>query len=354
MPAERTSDSNPFQGLAPDGAAMSRRAALRGLMSAASALVAAGCTTMAATPPEPDVSSAVGGPSASTVLVATTRKPVNDGRARPWFGPDRARGMAVTLARAHLGQGGAIPGWFITSLDPARRLVDMVGPATRDVMVYVHGFNQTFEQSVFTAGRLAAGIQFTGEALVFAWPSRASLLDYNYDRESANLSRDALVQVLEELLACPSVGRVNIVAHSVGTVLTTEAMQRLYAKRGAYAADRVGAIVLASPDIDMNVFTAAIPQMGPLVAKITVVTAIDDRALAVSQIVNGGTVRVGAAQKEQIEKLGVLVIDASLQGWGVLNHDLFLTNAGVRKSIHDAFGECRGFWGCGSLTPAQR
>jgi esterase/lipase superfamily enzyme len=174
--------------------------------------------------------------------------------------------------------------------------------------------------------------------MAFSGPSRARLFDYNYDRESAMWSRDGLDQVLEDLLASPAVGRVNIVAHSVGTMLTTEALRQLYAKLGDYAADRVGAIVLAAPDIDMDVFTGSIPRIGPLAAKITIITATDDRALAVSRWVNGSTTRVGAAEKAQLEQLGLRVIDASAQGWGVLNHDLFLSNAGIRKAIRDAIG----------------
>ena len=189
---------------------------------------------------------------------------------------------------------------------------------------------------------------------MFSWPSRASLLDYAYDRESASLSRDALVGVLEDLLAGGATGRVNVVAHSVGTMLTAQTRHELCRRRGDYAADRVGAIVLASPDIDMDAFAAAIPGMGPPAAKITVVTAIDDRALAVSQIVNGGTVRVGAAQRTQLEKLGLRVIDASLKGSGILNHDLFMSDPGIRQAIHGAARDCGGFWGCGTVTPAER
>src|SRR6266536_2500923 len=39
----------------------------------------------------------------------------------------------------------------------------------------------------------------------------------------------------------------------------------------------------------------------------------------------------GAAEKAQLEKLGLRVIDASGQGWGIINHDLFLSNAQIRQ-----------------------
>ena len=334
MPADRTTPDSHSRHL-------SRRSALRGLMSAASALALAGCATMAGTGPETTAAII----SQPTVLVATTRKPVNGGHSKPWFGPDRARGGAVTVALAKLRPPGGgrflgIGDWAISSVEPTPQLATLLGDATnRDILMYVHGYNQSFEQAVLDGARLSDSVRFAGDTMVFSWPSRGSVFDYNFDRESAMLSRDALDQEIEDLLASPAVGRVNIVAHSVGTGVTTEALRVLYAKLGDYAADRVGAIVLASPDIDMDVFMAAIPRIGPLAGKITVITATDDRALAVSRMVNGSsTSRVGAAEKAQLEGLGIKVIDASQQGWGVLNHDLFLSNAGVRQAIRDAIG----------------
>jgi esterase/lipase superfamily enzyme len=339
MPADRT----PPEYISPEGtscdrSAVSRRAAVRGLMAAASAAALAGCASLAATGQRLDASAISTEP---TLLVATTRKAVSGGHAKPWFGAERARTM--TVARARLTSPGesrfSLSDWSIAGMDTAPQLADLLAQANgRDVLMYVHGYNQTFENAALDAVRLSDAVKFAGETMVFSWPSRAQLLNYSYDRESAMWSRDALDQVLEDLTSNPNVGRVNIVAHSVGTMLTTEALRQLYAKQGDYAADRIGAIVLASPDIDMDVFTAAIPRIGPLVAKITIITATDDRALAVSRWVNGSTSRVGAAEKAQLERLGLRVIDASSQGWGVLNHDLFLSNAGIRQAIRDAIG----------------
>jgi hypothetical protein len=46
--------------------------------------------------------------------------------------------------------------------------------------------------------------------------------------------------------------------------------------------------------------------------------------------------RVGTAEKAQLERLGLKVIDASQQGWGIINHDLFLSNEQVRQVIRRA------------------
>lgn len=328
--------------MAPPRTAVSRRAVLRALASAAPALVAGGCAGMAATGPSFDTSDMF---TNHALLVATTRKPVNGARARPWFGTERAAAMTVARARMtppddsrfSLASVGLVD-WRVDSVEIAPQVGDLLSQATsgRDVLMYVHGFNQTFEAAALDAARLSDGVQFNGVTMLFTWPSRGKIFDYGYDRESAMWSRDALAQVIEQLMANPTIGRINIVAHSIGTMLTMEALRELYARRGDAAADRIGAVIFASPDIDMDVFTSSVARIGPLAAKITVITATTDRALAVSRWMAGGVSRVGAAEKAQLEKLGLRVIDASAQGWGIINHDLFLSNAGIRQTIRDA------------------
>jgi esterase/lipase superfamily enzyme len=119
----------------------------------------------------------------------------------------------------------------------------------------------------------------------------------------------------------------------MGTMLALESLRQLYARYGDTVTGRIGAVVFAAPDIDMDVFSSAIGRIGPLAGKITVVTSTNDRALALSGGIAGGMTRVGAAEKAAIERLGVRVIDASDAGWGIINHDLFLWNAEVLKVI---------------------
>jgi esterase/lipase superfamily enzyme len=205
-----------------------------------------------------------------------------------------------------------------------------------DVLIYVHGFKQTFETAALDAARLSDGIRFRGRTMVFSWPSKAGLFDYAYDRESAMWSRDDFERVLSSIVAAPGTGRVHIVAHSMGTMLALESLRQLYARYGDTVTGRIGAIVFAAPDIDMDVFSSAISRIGPLAGKITVIAATNDRALALSGQIAGGMTRVGAAEKAAIERLGVHVIDASEAGWGLINHDLFLSNSEVRRVIRRA------------------
>lgn len=323
----------------------SRRAVLRGLASAASAVTLGGCTSLASTAVNVDASGLSTHPS---LVVATTRKPVKGGREKPWFGPER--GSTVTIANAKLTppdegrfslSAVGLGDWRIDAVEPAPALGELLAPAGddqssgRDVLMYIHGFNQTFEMAALDAARLSDGVKFRGETMMFSWPSRAKLLDYGYDRESAMWSRDALERVLDEVMTSGSVGHLHIVAHSIGTMLTMEALRQLCVRHPDLAAVKVGSLVFASPDIDMDGFKSSIERVGPVAGKITVITATNDRALAVSRMLAGGISRVGAAEKAQLEGLGLRVIDASDNGWGIINHDLFLSNAQVRQVIRN-------------------
>jgi esterase/lipase superfamily enzyme len=317
----------------------SRRALLRGIASSASVLALGGCASLGATGARYDAASLTAEP---TLLVATTRKPVNGGRTKPWFGPERATRMTVgraklvppdesrfSLAAAGLGD------WRLDVVEPVSGEVSdlLTQGGGGDVLIYVHGFKQTFETAALDAAHLADGIKFRGQTMVFSWPSKAGLFDYAYDRDSAMWSRDGFERVLQSIVTAPGVGRVHIVAHSMGTMLTLESLRQLYARNGDTVTDKIGAVVFASPDIDMDVFSSAVVRIGPVGRKITVVAATNDRALALSGRLAGGMTRVGAAEKAAIEQLGVRVIDASDAGWGVINHDLFLSNAEVRRVI---------------------
>jgi esterase/lipase superfamily enzyme len=311
-------------------------------MSTASVLALGGCASLASTGARFDASEISSNP---TLLVATNRKPVDGARTKPWFGPERAAGLSIAHAKLTPPGDGrfslssvGLDDWRLDAIESVPQIGDLPGQTIgpHDVLIYVHGFNQTFETSVLDAARLSDGIRFRGDTLAFSWPSKAKLLDYGYDRDSAMFSRDSLEKVLDGLLASPTVGRLNIVAHSIGTMLTMEALRQLYAHQGDMIAERLGAVVFASPDIDMDVFASSVERIGPIARKITVLTATNDRALAVSRWMAGGMTRVGAAQKAQLEQLGLHVIDASQEGWGVVNHDLFLSNGQIRQVIRHA------------------
>lgn len=282
-----------------------------------------------------------------TITVFTTRNAIKNNRA-PWFGTERARkpsvaqiqfnspydGGAFSLASVGLGD------WRMKSLNHLPNGLNWARDGgRRNVLIYVHGFNQDFQTTVLDAARLSDGIKFRGDTILFSWPSKAGLLDYIYDRESAMWSRDAFESMLEELISHPAVGNIHIVAHSMGTTLTIESLRQLHSRRGEPGTAKIASVVLASPDIDLDVFSSSVLRLGNFRQKITVVIASNDRALGLLTRLGGGVTRVGAAEKPQLEAMGLRVIDASQFGGGGVNHDLFLSNAQVRRLVRDAIDE---------------
>ncbi|WP_043748121.1 alpha/beta hydrolase [Methylobacterium nodulans] len=289
------------------------------------------------------------------LLVATTRRPARDPKNAPYFTDERGRGLSFAELRLDapdrslVGKVSAVVtgDWTIRSVS---RVETGAGAATafadatlgRDVLLYVHGYRESFETASVSAARLSDGIRFRGVSGLFTWPSAGSTFDYGYDRESALWSRDALEDLLRALAGPAGGGRIHIVAHSMGTLLTLETLRMLRADAGAGAMARIGAVVLAAPDIDIDLFTKGVERLGPDAAKITVISSTKDRALELSSTIAGGVMRAGAAERERLEALGVRVADASDYGSGLINHDLFLSNPEVQQVVKRAVARATG------------
>jgi esterase/lipase superfamily enzyme len=289
-----------------------------------------------------------------TLLVATTRQPVGDGTRKPWFSSQRGQGLVFTKARLQrpdrslTGRMASIVSgdWTIASVEPVEQGNAAQGftqaALGEDVLIYIHGYRESFESAAVNTAQLSEGIRFAGASALFTWPSAASTFGYVSDRESAMWSRDSLEDLLTAIAQSPSGGRVHIVAHSMGTLLTLETLRMLRGSGGESVMSRIGAIVLAAPDIDFDLFSRSVERLGPDAKKITVISATNDRALAVSSRLAGGMVRAGAAERERLEALGVRVADASDFAGGLINHDLFLSSKDVQQVVKRAIERERG------------
>jgi esterase/lipase superfamily enzyme len=285
-----------------------------------------------------------------TLLVATTRLPTADPMRKPWFSSERSPDLIFAEARLKPPSDSLIGsissgGWSIVSVDSLNRSNAAQTFAQqalgRDLLLYIHGYKESFETAATSTIDLSEGIRFPGVTGLFTWPSAASTLSYVADRESAMWSRDALEDLLTAIAQTPSGGRIHIVAHSMGTLLTLETLRMVRASGGERAMERIGAVVLAAPDIDIDLFARSLERLGQDAKKITVISSTNDRALAVSSRLAGGIVRAGAADRDRLEALGVRVADASEFGGGIINHDLFLTNKEVQQVVKRAIERAR-------------
>ncbi|QEL26609.1 alpha/beta fold hydrolase [Bosea sp. F3-2] len=202
-------------------------------------------------------------------------------------------------------------------------------PRSRRVLIFVHGFNNRYEDAVYRFAQIVHDSRTDVAPILFTWPSRGNVLDYAYDRESTNYSRTQLEEVLRQAARDPLVGEVTIMAHSMGSWLVVEALRQM-AIRDGRVAPTIRSVILASPDIDVQVFRKQWLELGTHRPQLTLFVSQDDKALDVSRLIGGAVDRLGqinpAAEpyRSELEKAGVTVLDlTALKGGDPLNHGKF-------------------------------
>ncbi|PPQ36360.1 Esterase/lipase superfamily enzyme [Rhodoblastus acidophilus] len=163
----------------------------------------------------------------------------------------------------------------------------------RRVLVFIHGYNTRFSEAVFRLAQFAHDSDLKATPVLFTWPSRGRLLGYGYDHESASYSRDALEGLLAALQSDPAVGEIDILAHSMGNWVTLEALRQM-AIRDRRLAPKIKQVMLAAPDVDVDVFRRQITQIGENRPPFTLFVSRDDQALNASRALWGDMPRVGA------------------------------------------------------------
>ena len=280
------------------------------------------------------VAATTGSGSVVDILVATTRRPAAD-PARLYSGE---RGTAIAFDRIQVSippdrdrKIGEIQWPSRVAPDPAREFAVLRTekfrseremqqwlrqnrtPKRREI-IFVHGFNTTYSEAVFRFAQIVHDGDGGAAPVLFTWPSRGDVFDYLYDKESANYSRHALEELILQSAASPDVEDVTIVAHSMGCWLTVEALRSVGMRKNGVPS-KIRNVVLAAPDLDVDVFRRQWVEMGPKRPHFTIVASKNDKALGVSRLISGGIERVGGADlmpyRAMLSKLGISVVDAS-------------------------------------------
>ena len=248
---------------------------------------------------------AVGTGAAVPVLVASARAPVAGPAV---FGPGRA---PLSFARFVVSvpperEPGSVtyPGRVV---DPRTEFVTLEAARLRDeeafvaaidrelgrtghdeAIVFVHGYNNTFAEGLYRQAQLAQDFGLPATSVNFAWPSAAAWDGYPYDKESAILATEGLSRTLD-LVASSSVDRVVVACHSMGCFLVLETM-RIKALRGDDAfLERLHAVVMLAPDIDVDIFRERMHEIGYRGIPIYIFASSGDRALQLSARLHGRT-----------------------------------------------------------------
>ena len=97
----------------------------------------------------------------------------------------------------------------------------------QDALVFVHGYNVTFDDAARRTAQLAYDLGFKGPAVLFSWPSQGALAGYNKDARNVELSVDSLRSLLTDLSRTANVKRIHVIAHSMGNRALVGALTRL-------------------------------------------------------------------------------------------------------------------------------
>ncbi|VTO17793.1 Alpha/beta hydrolase of uncharacterised function (DUF900) [Brevundimonas vancanneytii] len=161
------------------------------------------------------------------------------------------------------------------------------------LLIFVHGYNVPFDKAVYSLAQLTHDSGIEAAPVLFTWPSLGRVWGYVYDRESANYSRDALETLLVVAARNPEVTEITVLAHSMGSWIAVEAL-RQHAIRSSRVDPKIRNVILAAPDLDVDVFEQQFAALGPERPHFTFLVSRDDKALRFSRLLAGGVQRVGA------------------------------------------------------------
>ncbi len=183
-------------------------------------------------------------------------------------------------------------------------------PNDRNILFFVHGYNNTISDSILRLAQFVEDTDYKGVPVLFSWASAAQPVKYVYDLNSALVARPRLLEASRILLKT-NVKGADIFAHSMGSLLMMEAIVAAEQAGVFNASGRLKTVMLAAPDIDIDLFRSQLGQIRKNHQKLYVLTSKDDSALSFSRRISGGVNRVGSADSEELAELGVTVIDLS-------------------------------------------
>ena len=183
-----------------------------------------------------------------------------------------------------------------------------------EALVFVHGYNVSFENAARRTAKLAYDVKFGGLAAFYSWPSNGHTLAYTWDEESAEYTVEHLKEFLELLAKTEGLRRIHVVAHSMGNRCVLSALK----EKVNFGECGLDQCVFAVPDVDRERFgrdvrrlTAADVAAGDQIGRVTLYASGNDRALNASQKAHRFP-RAGDARGGVLLVEGIDSVDASL------------------------------------------
>ncbi|ABL66522.1 alpha/beta hydrolase [Chlorobium phaeobacteroides] len=214
------------------------------------------------------------------------------------------------------------------------------GSPSGDLLLFVHGYNLTFEKAALNTALLFCDLGFNGAPLFYSWPSRGSISKYAIDETNIEWSQPDLKRFLEAVARRSGAKDIYLMAHSLGNRAMTKALIELLQEQPQLK-NRFKALILMAPDIDAEIFKRDIaPKLTDTGAFVTLYASCDDKALQLSTDVHG-YMRAGDISQRSLLVPGIEIIDVTSVDTGFFGHSYY---KGSRLVLRDlAFLINRGF-----------
>lgn len=151
-----------------------------------------------------------------------------------------------------------------------------------EALLFVHGFNVSFDEAMYRAAQIAYDLRFPGLPLCFSWASRGEVLDYAVDEETIRWSVDHLREFLETVATQLGLKRIHIVAHSMGNRALLDVLKDW---TGGDKKAELSQVVLAAPDVDAGIFRQ-LARCFTRAKRVTLYASSADRPLMISRTVH--------------------------------------------------------------------
>jgi esterase/lipase superfamily enzyme len=206
---------------------------------------------------------------------------------------------------------------------------------TQSALLFLHGYNVSFEDALFRTAQLTVDLKFPGAAIAFSWPSYADPVKYTFDEQNAEVSIPALRELLQDVTSRSGATRIHVIAHSMGNRVLAGALRTMDREAQERNKKVIREIVLAAPDIDRRVFESQVlPHVAQNTQHCTLYASSRDRALLISRYFHNYQ-RLGETEPELIVAHGMDTIDASLVDTSLLGHSYIGDVQSIVSDLHE-------------------
>lgn len=195
-------------------------------------------------------------------------------------------------------------------------------------LVFVHGYNVSFQDAILRTAQIAYDLNFTGPAVSYSWPSTGTVKGYLTDANNARWSEPHFKDFLNDIRASTGVKNIHIIAHSMGSRVLAGALSGV---ADDFSSEQV---IFAAPDIDADVFKELTGTFHQKVKRITLYASSNDEALSLSRKLQGDYARAGETISGVLVYPNVDSIDATQVNTGLLGHSYYGDNRSIVSDIY--------------------